>query len=49
MHGKPYDYKEHFVERWAEYVLNHDDWSVIQARFLNAQLQSARAAHKQIH
>lgn len=42
MHGKPYSYREEAVKRWAEYVITHDDWSVIQARFLNAQIRNAR-------
>ncbi len=42
MHGKPYSYRESFVKKWADYVIASDDWSNIQARFINAQIQNAR-------
>jgi len=42
MHGKPYSHKEFFVEKWATYVINNDDWSSLQAKFLNAQIRNAR-------
>lgn len=41
MHGKPYWYKESAVDRWAEYVISNDDWSKIQADFINAQVKNA--------
>jgi hypothetical protein len=42
MHGKPFTYREFFVKQWADYVTTHDDWSAIQATFINAQVRNAR-------
>lgn len=48
MHGKPYAYKEQFVKQWADYVLTHDDWSELQARFINAQVRNGKAMTKHL-
>ncbi|VVB81791.1 Uncharacterised protein [uncultured archaeon] len=42
MHGKPYSLKEFFVDKWANYVVNNNDWSQMQAKFINAQIQNAK-------
>ena len=42
MHGKPYSYKQDFVDKWANYVIAHDDWSALQAKFINAQIENAK-------
>jgi hypothetical protein len=42
MHGKPFAYRELFVQKWADYVIAHEDWSRMQARFINSQIQNAR-------
>jgi hypothetical protein len=42
MHGKPYSYRGFFIKQWAEYVITHDDWSQLHARFLNAQVRNAK-------
>ena len=36
-----------FVEYWAEYVRTQDDWSVHQARLINALLESGKSMTKE--
>jgi hypothetical protein len=31
-----------FVERWADYVTSHDDWSAQQKVLIDTQLENAR-------
>ncbi|MDP4012438.1 MAG: hypothetical protein Q8R00_02425 [Candidatus Nanoarchaeia archaeon] len=42
MHGKTYTYKEFYVNQWANYVINNEDWSTLQAKFINSQIQNAK-------
>ena len=30
-----------YVEKWAQYVLTHDDWSTLQKELINSQLENA--------
>ena len=31
-----------FVEKWAQYVTTHDDWSKLQKELIDSQLENAR-------
>ena len=42
MHGKPYSYKEQFVIKWANYVISNENWSNLQANFINAQVRNSK-------
>lgn len=42
MHGKPYSLKEFFVDKWADYIINNNDWSQMQKVLIDSQIQNAR-------
>lgn len=42
MHGKPNSYKEFFLKKWADYVISNENWSVLQAKFINAQIKNMK-------
>mgnify|MGYP001585932180 CR=1 FL=1 len=43
MHGKPNSYREFFLKKWADYVISNEDWSVLQAKFINAQIKNIKS------
>lgn len=42
MHGKPYTYKEFYVIQWANYIINNEDWSTMQTKLINSQINNAK-------
>lgn len=43
MHGKPNSYREFFLKKWADYVISNENWSVLQAKFINAQIKNIKS------
>lgn len=43
MHGKPSSYREFFLKKWADYVISNENWSVLQAKFINAQIKNIKS------
>lgn len=42
MHGKPDSYREFFLKKWADYIISNENWSVLQAKFINAQIKNIK-------
>lgn len=43
MHGKPDSYREFFIKKWADYIISNENWSVLQAKFINAQIKNIKS------
>ena len=48
MHGKPDSYREFFLKKWTDYVVSNENWSILQAKFINAQIKNIKSDSEQV-